>query len=93
VCEVRAILPKDCAVGAHENKSVMSTTPPALVEIILQRVANRTGRRVRNLAVEVGAERVVLRGLTDSFHVKQLAQTGAREALPGAILENAIEVA
>jgi hypothetical protein len=70
----------------------MSTTPPPLVEVIFQRVVNRTGRRVRNLAVEVDLERVVLRGLTDSFHVKQLAQAGAREALPSAILENAIEV-
>jgi len=70
----------------------MSTSPPALVEVVMQRVANRTGRRVRNLAVEVDLERVVLRGLADSFHVKQLAQAGAREALPGVILENAIEV-
>ena len=70
----------------------MSTTPPALVEIIIQRVVNRTGRRVRDLAVEVGRERVVLRGHADSFHVKQLAQAGAREALPGMFLENAIVV-
>jgi hypothetical protein len=70
----------------------MSTTPPTLVDIITRRVADRTGRRVRNLAVEVGVERVILRGLADSFHVKQLAQAGAREALPGAILENAIVV-
>lgn len=70
----------------------MSTTPPTLVEIIAQRIVDRTGRRVRDLSIEVAAERVVLRGLADSFHVKQLAQAGAREALPGAILENAIVV-
>ncbi len=70
----------------------MSTTPPTLVEIITQRIVGRTGRRVRDLSIEVAAERVVLRGLADSFHVKQLAQAGAREALPSAILENAIVV-
>jgi hypothetical protein len=70
----------------------MSTTPPTLVEIVTQRIVDRTGRRVRDLSIEVAAERVVLRGLADSFHVKQLAQAGAREALPSAILENAIVV-
>ena len=30
----------------------MSTTPPSLCEIVLQRVTTRTGRRVRELAVE-----------------------------------------
>ena len=56
----------------------MSTTPPTLVEIVTQRIVCRTGRRVRDLSIEVAAERVVLRGLADSFHVKQLAQAGAR---------------
>jgi hypothetical protein len=70
----------------------MSTTPPSLAEIVVQRVVNRTGRRVRDLAVEVAPERVILRGRVNSFHVKQLAQAGACEALPGLILENAIEV-
>jgi hypothetical protein len=66
----------------------------SLIEIVTQRVAARTGRRVRNLVVEVttSGEGVVLRGLADSFHVKQLAQQGAREVLPAARLENAIVV-
>jgi hypothetical protein len=65
-----------------------------LIEIVMQRIAERTGRRVQNLVVEVCSrgESVVLRGRTSSFHVKQLAQQGAREALPNARLENAIEV-
>jgi hypothetical protein len=65
-----------------------------LIEVVTQRVAARTGRRVRNLVVEItsSGEGVVLRGRADSFHVKQLAQQGAREALPNAHLENAIEV-
>jgi hypothetical protein len=70
----------------------MSTNAPGLSDVLLQRIANRTGRRVRELAVEVRSGRVVLRGRTSSFHVKQLAQHGVRELLPDAQLENAIVV-
>ena len=70
----------------------MSTKPPTVAEVIRQCVQNRTGRRVRGLEVEVGGGCVVLRGKALSFHVKQLAQTGAREVLPDAHLQNAIEV-
>ena len=70
----------------------MSALPMQLVEIVTERVAERTGRRVRNLVVEVEGDSVVLRGRTSSFYVKQLAQHGAREALPHAQLENAIVV-
>ena len=70
----------------------MSATPPSLTEVVMQRIASRTGRRVQNLAVEIGADSVILRGRVNSYHVKQLATTGAREALPNVILENAIVV-
>lgn len=65
-----------------------------LIEVVTQRIAERTSRRVKNLVVEVcdRGESVVLRGRANSFHVKQLAQQGAREALPQARLENAIVV-
>jgi cell division protease FtsH len=43
-------------------------------------------------AVEIDRESVILRGRAASYHVKQLAQQGAREALPNATLENAIVV-
>lgn len=55
-------------------------------------VRDRTHHRVRDLAVEVRAERVVLRGRASSYYVKQLAQLGVREVLPEVSLENAIEV-
>lgn len=70
----------------------MSTHPPSLKDAILQRVTNRTGRRVRNLVIEVGPDRITLRGRTTSFHVKQLAQHGVQEVLPNTQLENAIVV-
>lgn len=70
----------------------MSTTPPSLSELVLMSVSTRTSRRVRDLAVEVGPDRVTLRGRADSFHVKQLALHGAREVVPTLRLENAIVV-
>jgi hypothetical protein len=70
----------------------MSTSPPTLADIVLQRVTARTDRRVRDLVVEVGPDWVTLRGRAKSFHIKQLAIHGAREILPTARLENAIVV-
>lgn len=52
----------------------------------------RTGRRVRDLAIELSPERIVLRGRTSSYYVKQLAQHGVREVLPHLNLENTIDV-
>ncbi|MDY3554837.1 hypothetical protein R5W24_003967 [Gemmata sp. JC717] len=72
----------------------MSTIPMPLLDLVTQRVTDRTGRRVRNLEVEIatGGERVVIRGRANSYHVKQLAQEGVFEALPNVRLENAIVV-
>jgi hypothetical protein len=61
-------------------------------EELERRVHVRTGRRIRNLVVELDAERVVLRGLADSYYVKQLAQEGVLDLLPDACLHNAISV-
>lgn len=70
----------------------MSTSAPGLSDVLIQQISHRTGRRVRELAVEVRAGQVVLRGRARSFHVKQLAQHGVREMLPDVQLENAIVV-
>jgi hypothetical protein len=72
----------------------MSISAPTLTEIVVQRVMARTGRRVKNLSVELGEGqgRVILRGHTNSYHVKQLAQHAAREAIPNVRVENAIVV-
>jgi hypothetical protein len=58
-----------------------------------QRVQARTGRRVRDLQIELSPERIVLHGQTNTYHVKQLAQHGVRDLLPNVRLENAIRVA
>jgi hypothetical protein len=61
-------------------------------EVVRDRVLERTNRRVRELAVEVHKDRVVLRGRADSFYTKQLALHGVRELLPKVALTNAIVV-
>jgi hypothetical protein len=57
-----------------------------------RQVRNWTGRRIRNLAIELNPERVILRGQVSSYYVKQLAQHSVRESLPDLVLENSIVV-
>ena len=56
-------------------------------------IRSRTHRRVRDLSLEVNDDRVVLRGRTDTYYIKQLAQEVVRELLPDIPLINAIVVA
>ena len=56
-------------------------------------VLESTGRRVRDLSIEMRPGRIVLRGQANSYHVKQLAQHGLCNALPRTVrVENAIVV-
>lgn len=65
---------------------------PHLRNELVNHVLARTGRRVRNLDIELFPERVILHGQAASFHVKQLAQHGIREVLPEVRLDNEITV-
>jgi len=55
-------------------------------------IHDRTARRVLGLEVELQAEIVELRGSSETFHVKQLAQEAVRELLPVARIRNRIAV-
>ena len=55
-----------------------------LSQTIEQQVSRRTWGRVHRLAVEVDGDRVLVRGWTPSYYVKQLAIQGALEVLSGA---------
>jgi len=57
------------------------------------RVQSRTGRRVRNLDIQLSPDGVVLKGMTRTYYDKQLAQHSIRELLPNVFLNNAIVVA
>lgn len=70
----------------------MSNTPPSLADEVLKRVSDRTGGRVKGLAVDTAGGRVVIRGNTRSFHVKQLALHGALELVPPGGVVNAVVV-
>jgi len=60
-----------------------------LEQVVLQ----STGRRVRDLSIEMRPGRIVLHGQANSYHVKQLAQHGLCNALPRSVrVENAIVV-
>jgi hypothetical protein len=65
---------------------------PDLHRELFEHVFRRTGRRVRGLAIELCPEKVVLKGRSPSYHVKQLAQQGVLELLPHVELHNAIVV-
>ncbi len=65
-------------------------SPEGLQQALTARVQQRTGRRVRDLRVEVLPEGVVLRGQAPTFYVKQLTQHGVRDLLPQVDLHNAI---
>ncbi len=55
-------------------------------------VISRTGRRIRDFGIELTPESVVLRGMTTTYYVKQLAQHSVLEILPDVELENDIVV-
>jgi hypothetical protein len=57
-----------------------------------RQVQTRTGRRIRDLAVQLDNDRVILHGRAATYYLKQLAQHGVRDLLPQARLLNAIEV-
>jgi hypothetical protein len=57
-----------------------------------RQVQKQTGRRIRNLAIELNPERVILRGQVRSYYVKQLAQHGICSCFPDLVLENSIVV-
>lgn len=79
-------------VGNERIKGEKMAELPLLREELESRVLARTGRRIRNLDIELSPEGVVLHGETTTFHVKQLAQHGVREILPDVRLQNAIKV-
>jgi hypothetical protein len=66
---------------------------PQIRAEVESRIKALTGRRIRNLDINLSPEGVVLKGQTQTFYVKQLAQTGVREVLPDVRLDNAIQVA
>lgn len=79
------------ALTASSNPNTQ--TLMALPESELTRsVESRTFRQVRGLLVSHTADRVVLRGQSQSYYVKQLATHAVLDLLPGVAIENRINV-
>jgi hypothetical protein len=55
--------------------------PAEFEQTIRARIAQRTGRRVRALEVEVTADRVVVCGRRESYYLKQLALQGVLDVV------------
>jgi hypothetical protein len=70
----------------------MIHTSPQLQSELKRHILARTGSRLRNLAIDLVPEAVILRGSATTYYVKQLAQHGVRDVLPQVRLENAIVV-
>jgi hypothetical protein len=63
-----------------------------LGQLICQRIESRLPGRIRNLAVRISKNNVVLEGQCATFYTKQLAQHAALGVLEDEHLENAIVV-
>ncbi|MGD9635604.1 MAG: hypothetical protein AB7I57_17690, partial [Pirellulales bacterium] len=63
-----------------------------LAVAIRQRIESRLGGRVRDLAIRVRGNTIVLEGSCATFYTKQLAQHAALGVLEDEQLENAIMV-
>jgi hypothetical protein len=59
---------------------------------LVKQVIDKTGRRIRNLSVDVESENVVLHGQASSYYLKQLAQHCIQDVMPQVRLKNDIEV-
>jgi hypothetical protein len=69
------------------------TTAEALEQAVRRRIAQRTWGRLRQLEVEVDAQRVIVRGSSPTYYLKQLALAAVQEALPATPVELDILVA
>src|SRR5262249_10964473 len=91
-CRNAQLLGSNPAELADSEHSCMAVPSSKLKSQLEQQVQVRTGRRIRNLSVELEPGCVVLRGQATSYYAKQLAQHGVRDLLPQIRLENAITV-
>lgn len=72
--------------------SLYSGSVEMIKKKVIEQVVNRTRRRIKDLKVEVQGNSVIIRGKADSYHVKQLALRGVREAHPDGSVVLEIEV-
>ena len=69
------------------SEDATQTPGPELAQAIERRIAQRTWGRIRQLHVEMTADRVVVHGFSSTYYVKQLALQAVREVASSAPLE------
>lgn len=91
--ETEVILsPAGFATAASADATYRTERHRHLAVAIRQRIESRLGGRVRDLAIRVRGETIVLEGRCATFYTKQLAQHAALGVLEDERLENAIVV-
>lgn len=79
--------------GIVEPGGDRRTPAQPLEQAVRRRIVQRTWGRLRQLQVEVGSQRVVVRGSSPTYYLKQLALAAVQEALPATPVELDIRVA
>jgi hypothetical protein len=79
---------------ANSPASMNEFTAPARSQEVdlTDSIDAKTFRQVRDLRVVRNEDRIVLRGQSQSYYVKQLATHAVLNMFPGVVLENAIAV-
>jgi hypothetical protein len=67
-------------------------TAEALEQAVCRRIAQQTWGRLRQLRVAVDARRVIVRGSSPTYYLKQLALAAVQEVLPATSVELDIQV-
>jgi hypothetical protein len=80
------------AIGQKDSSQEQFHMASNVALMLEERILGRTGRRVQDLKIECDENCITLRGKTESYHVKQLALSAIREALPSFKITNGIEV-
>ncbi len=79
--------------GIASPRKGRRTAAEVLEQAVRRRIAQRTWGRLRRLEVEVDERRVVVRGSSPTYYLKQLALAAVQEALPATPVELDIAVA
>jgi hypothetical protein len=75
------------------SRSEGRTRVEALEQAVRCRIVQRTWGRLRQLQVEVDTDRVVVRGSSPTYYLKQLALAAVQEVIPATPVELDIQVA
>jgi hypothetical protein len=74
-----------------EDRTSLTTSTPDTE--LTRRIDSKTFRQVHDLHVWHESGRIVLRGRSESYYIKQLATHAVLDLMPGVTIDNSIDVA